>query len=196
VPASSSSEGIRRALAWLGEGSDPTRRLRRLVLLAAALALGGLGVDGLLLQRYTITGGSMLPTLRADERVLAVPVWYRIATPQRGELVVLHPNGDRGLVYDGPGVADNVRVLKRIVALPGETIGARRGRIYVCPADPTRTCFAPQPARRAHSGDFGPVTLGEDRYFLLGDNLAGSEDSRAWGAVRRAQLRARVLLRS
>jgi signal peptidase I len=75
--------------------------------------------------------------------------------------------------------------IKRVIGLPGEAIASVEGRITINgePLD------EPYVADANRSNDaWGPVELGEDQYYVLGDNRANSSDSRAWGYLMRRQI--------
>lgn len=73
-------------------------------------------------------------------------------------------------------------VIKRVYGLPGETISCEEGKIYI-----NGKLIEDEYGYRETS-DFSPVTLGENEYFLLGDNREISLDSRVFGAVTRDEI--------
>jgi signal peptidase I len=147
----------------------------QIVLPALALAL----VVHLFLAQATIVfGKSMEPNLMERQRLIIDKVSYRLHPPQRNDIVVLNrPDMDEMLV-------------KRIVALPGETIEIYKGTIYIDDL--------PLPEPYPHAvGIYSmpPVTLGPLNYFVLGDNRDNSNDSRSFGPVKREHILGRVWLR-
>ena len=67
--------------------------------------------------------------------------------------------------------------IKRVIGLPGETVEIRDGKVYIDgSSEPLRDDFIPEEME----GDFGPYTVPEDCYFMLGDNRNHSKDSRYW----------------
>ncbi len=161
-----------------------------------------------------IPSGSMRPTLLEGDVVLVDRLAYdaklpltdvslrRLADPKRGDVVT----------FSSP--SDGTRLIKRIVALPGDTVELRGGVLRMNGIDATYDepeaaieALAPGVAviaRRAteHLGghahrvqelpgattarDFGPLTLGPDQFFMLGDNRDNSADSRYVGPVARS----------
>ena len=100
-----------------------------------------------------------------------------LAPPCAGDVVVFHLPG-RG------GAEAGALYVKRVVGLPGETVEMREGRLLVDGA-----------AARLYAGrtgtpgpTFAPVRVPEEAYFVLGDNIGDSEDSRVWGCVPAANL--------
>ncbi len=147
----------------------------QIVLPALALAL----VVHLFLAQATIVfGRSMEPNLLERQRLIIDKISYRIHPPQRNDIVVLSlPEMDEMLV-------------KRIVALPGETIEIYQGIVYI------NNEALPEP----YPHDIGiysmpPVTLGPLSYFVLGDNRDNSNDSRSFGPVKREYILGRVWIR-
>jgi signal peptidase I len=115
-----------------------------------------------------------------NDRVLANRFIYRFRDPERGEIVVFNPPPD---VVQACGAGGTY--VKRIIGLPGDRIAQRNGVVYVngSPLDEPYL----QPGRRGGQ-DFGPLTLGPDEYWLMGDNRQQSCDSRRWGPVPRSDL--------
>ncbi len=128
---------------------------------------------------YSIPSGSMEPTLQAGDHILVTP--YHSALPQRGDVVVFHaPANPRELL------------VKRIVAVAGDLIESRDGRLVIC----GRTVAEPYLLRQAATTAITPQIIPADSYFVLGDNRTDSLDSRAWGVLPRSCIigRARLVL--
>lgn len=130
-----------------------------------------------LITSVVIQGKSMLPTLREGEHYLLDRLHYRRHLPARGDLVV----------FRDPGHTDYA--IKRIIALPGETVALRDGKIFV------NNALLPEPYLPPKLKTFLPddrekltLILGHDQYFVLGDNRMVSEDSRFYGPVSRKQI--------
>jgi signal peptidase I len=148
---------------------------------------GGLGIS------YRIPTSSMAPTLPLGSSVIVNPWAYRAAAPQRGEIIVhIYP------------LQPKLTFVKRVIGVPGDVIEIRDKRVaingglidepYVVHEDPTvfpRSATLPEPYRSRDQ--FGPLTVGPDQFFLLGDNRDRSSDSRYYGAVPRNLIRGRVI---
>jgi signal peptidase I len=158
---------------------------------------------------FRIPTSSMVPTFRPGDQVLAARV-YELSDPQRGDLIVFHPNGKGARVYPSNTVSSETFV-KRLIGMPGETIGSHAGRVYVCQKgarapissapDQTPGCrYLHEPYVHgqatgpcgAAGGDFGPIVVQPSSYYFLGDNRLGSDDSRCFGQVPSGQVIGRV----
>jgi signal peptidase I len=129
------------------------------------------------LQSVKVVGRSMMPTL-SDSQFFLLNRWiYYVHAPQRSDIAVLRDPSDNGFS------------VKRIIAVPGDTVylkggcvylnGCKMSEPYLAPGTPTFT--------DAKYGD-RLILCGNDQYFLLGDNRQNSIDSRTYGLVPRANL--------
>ncbi len=130
----------------------------------------------LIMRPHKIDGESMMPNYVNAEYLLTEKVTYYFNKPQRGDVVVLRPP---------PVVSENDEFIKRIVALPGETIGLSEGHVFI---NGKRLNEPYIPSDVYTSGgsfltDGANYTIPKDRYFLMGDNRPHSSDSRFWGPV-------------
>jgi len=152
-------------------------RFAAVLVLTLALALGVVRPFGV--EVFRVASGSMAPTLRAGDHVLADKLAYRIGDPRRGDLVV----------FRGPG---GEVMIKRAVGLPGDKVAVRDGVLHVN----GRRVVEPYVNYGLNDSNyFGPVVVPENHVFVMGDRRENSEDSREFGPVRRGDLIGRVLLR-
>lgn len=128
---------------------------------------------------YAIPSPSMAPTLIAGDQILVTP--YFGAHPARGDVVVFRAPWD-----------ENELMVKRVVALPGDLVDSRLGRVRI----QGRTIAEPYVLRQASTGAIETQLVPQESYFLLGDNRDESFDSRSWGFVPRSHIvgRARLVL--
>ncbi len=151
-----------------------------------SLARPALAVLGLLvvvvvlaLEPLRVTSQSMSPTLTAGDQVLVDKLTGRWRAPVVGDVVVFRDPTAHELV------------VKRVIALGGQTVAIEDGELVV----DSVVRHEPQvDVSRIDSTYFGPVTVPPDAGFLLGDNRAESIDSRSYGAIPRSDLVGRVVL--
>jgi signal peptidase I len=136
------------------------RNITRDLLITLIVAFGFFLLFHFILGSFTITGPSMEPGLQPDTRVLVFKMAYSFSEPRRGDIVYY-----RSL----EGKNDQ---LKRVVALPGETVEIHDGDVYVNGSRLDEPYVRQQPA---YSLDTFQVPFGS--YFVLGDNRNSSSDS-------------------
>ena len=122
-----------------------------------------------LYQPVKVEGTSMAPLLSDQERIFINKFVYRFEPIERGDVVVFWYPLDRSKSF-----------IKRVLALPGETIEIRHGTVYV------NGKLVPEPyvpAQYADVSDFGPVRVPQGNYFVMGDHRISSNDSRVFGPV-------------
>src|SRR5439155_15935936 len=119
-----------------------------------------------LVQPFVVEGRSMQPRLEDGDRILVEKVSAVVGSFQRGDIVVFRSPLDRGR-----------RLVKRIVGLPGETVEIRSGSVRVNGRDLEEDYLG---GRSGGREECGPVRLGANDYFVLGDHRSDSEDSRTW----------------
>ncbi|WP_405100618.1 signal peptidase I [Oceanobacillus sp. FSL H7-0719] len=109
-----------------------------------------------------VEGESMEPTLENGERVIFNKFIYIINEPKRGDIIIIqHPNKN---------------YVKRIIALPGETIEVANNELYINGEKYQETFLSEEISKK--TGRFGPIVIPEDSYFVMGDNRGISKDSR------------------
>lgn len=153
------------------------------ILLGAAIV--ALLVRAFIFQAYFIPSGSMIPTLAKNDRVLVNKLSYDFHDVNRGDVVVF----GRPANEDPTGIPD---LIKRIIALPGETVQLRNGDVYVDGALVRESYLVEQVSTRPLRNDAIPgcidadpinCTVPEGYVFVMGDNRAGSRDSREFGPI-------------
>jgi signal peptidase I len=140
--------------------------------IAVALAIV-LVVHTFVFNLSTVKGNSMRPTLEDGEWLFINKIGFLLGKPDRGDIVILKdPQGALGF---------REYLVKRVVALPGETVEARNGLLYVDGHEVSE----PYTEVPIEDGDFGPVKVPEGHYFVMGDNRhrAASTDSRSFSTV-------------
>jgi signal peptidase I len=161
--------------------SGPSRWiLEWLAVLVVALVLA-FGVRTYVAQMFFIPSGSMLPTLQVGERIVVDKLSYRLHPVHRGDIVVFRkPPLEQ---------ADYSDLVKRVIGLPGDTVSAVDGRIYI-DGKPLSEPWLPQPLPVTAPSPLPqafslsrPYTVPAGEYFVMGDNRTDSEDSRYFGPI-------------
>ncbi|MFP5352228.1 MAG: signal peptidase I [Actinomycetota bacterium] len=173
------------------------RELPVLIVVAFVVALL---IKTFLLQAFYIPSASMEPTLVEGDRVLVEKVSYRFGGPERGDVVVFEKDMVTGALPVDPqeedrsfvdGIVDSIRGLfgfptgteqdfiKRVIAVAGDRIEGRDGRVYVNdePID------EPYLTDGQQTSPFGPIEIPEGKIFVMGDNRNNSDDSRNFGPI-------------
>lgn len=149
-----------------------------LIALAAAL-LAVVLIRAFLFTLIRVDGHSMDPTLADDERLFVTIADVKLRGANRNDVVICH--------YPGRG---QTCFVKRVVAVPGDTVYRENGVTHVVRSAVTDRGLEivdepldPKNAHAALSDDIEPYLLGEDEYFVAGDNRYASHDSRDWDNV-------------
>jgi signal peptidase I len=162
-------------------------------------------VDLVIIGHYYTPTESMQPTIRVGDYLLIDrrPSGHALATRARslvggrpilrGDMIVF----ERDFSDDGiPGGTRRIHMLKRCVGLPGETVSVNDGRVRIGDKDLAED-YKSKYRSELRSGRLrdalDPVLLGQDEYYVLGDNRDASQDSRFFGPVRRESLRGRAV---
>ncbi len=205
------------------DGSDGSRakHIETIEVLIVAITLA-IGIKAVGVQAFKIPSGSMLHTLEIGDHLLVskftfgVPLPYTDARlpgfrdPERGDIVVFaYPGLDNPDRPAGSPTrpADRLKeqdFIKRIIGLPGETIELRNNSLYINgkpevdpwgqllddlgrPISNTASLFG------MRLGNYGPATIPEGMYLVMGDNRYHSNDGRVWGFVRKGRIKGNAL---
>ena len=173
----------------------PPSRRRVLAEWAFSLALALLlafGIRTFAFQAFSIPTTSMVPTLDVHDRILVQKAFVNWHQLREGDIVVFtHPPRDH---CPGPAGTD---LVKRIIALPGQTIYSAGGILYVDGTRLSEPYLPPDdplgpPIPGATRQDPFHVPRGE--FYVMGDNRAISCDSRYWGPIRGSTIIGRVVM--
>lgn len=119
-------------------------------------------IQSFVFSTSVVEGDSMEPTLNSGDRILFNKFIYLWNKPLREDIVIIEQA--------------NKNYVKRIIALPEETIEIRNHTLYI-DGEPYEQNYLPEKAIQ-RTGNFGPIAVPEDHYFVMGDNRAISKDSR------------------
>ena len=113
-----------------------------------------------------VPSGSMEQTIMTGDRVFGNRLAYKTKDPERFAIVIFKYPDDPSQLF-----------VKRVIGLPGETVNIVDGKVYINDSEePLDDSFCPE----TPEGSFGPYTVPDGCYFMLGDNRAVSKDSRYW----------------
>jgi signal peptidase I len=161
------------------------------ICLALALLLG-FGIRTFVFQVFSIPTTSMVPTLDVGDRILVQKAFFNWHQLREGDIVVFtHPPRDH---CPGPAGTD---LVKRVIALPGQTIYSAGGILYVDGRRLREPYLLPHdllgpPIPGATRRNPFHVPRGE--FYVLGDNRAISCDSRFWGPIKGSSIIGRVVM--
>jgi signal peptidase I len=162
----------------VAESPPQSHRLQDIISFLRGLLLWllvALALRWLVLEPRWIPSGSMLPTLRLDDRVLVQKLLPRLGlAPSVGAIVVFHPpRALREAGYDR-----DAALIKRVVAVAGDEVEVRDGRLW-------RNGVAIDPDWASGPMDYSlpPLRVPPGHLMVLGDNRNASLDSHLWGPL-------------
>ena len=178
APASGERAGSRRALGCAFEVVE-TLVLTLLIYLL---------IHNFVAQPFEVQQSSMVPTILDGEYILIDKLTPRFNGYTYGDVVVFNPPSDSGLATDG------IPFIKRIIGMPGDTISLENGRVFVTQLGESPVRIEEPYVITLEDGMTAPTecprvdcpltwTVGDDEYFVMGDNRPSSQDSRVFGAV-------------
>ena len=110
--------------------------------------------------------GSMRNTIMPNDRLVAFRLSYLFSDPERYDIIVFKAPDDESTLY-----------VKRIIGLPGEKVNIIDGKVFI---NDQEVPLSDDYIMEDMLGSFGPYTVPENSYFMLGDNRNDSQDSRYW----------------
>ena len=143
------------------------------------------------MQPHQVSGESMEPNFLSRDYVLTDKISYRLGEPQRGDVIVFHAP-PRAQCPEGTGCD----YIKRIIALPGETVEVKNGKYYIN-GQLLEESYIPDSKETLPNAFVNGrvITLGPDEYFVSGDHRPNSSDSRAWGPITSKEIVGRAFFR-
>ena len=112
-------------------------------------------------QSFEVHLSSMEPNFQEGQRILVSKIAYRLHEPERGDVIILHPPFNPEAVY-----------IKRIIALPGDTVEVKMGAVYVNDSKLDEPYIKEPPTYTLDK-----EKIPENEYFVLGDNRNNANDS-------------------
>lgn len=140
-------------------------------------------------QLFLVSGLSMYPTFDDKDFLIVNKMSYTREEPTRGDVIVFKfMNGD------ACGQNSNGKYfIKRLMALPGERITVINNVTTIYKKDGQVVKLNEDFVKQPKSNDNVDLTLGNDQYFVMGDNRTGSCDSRYWGPIHKSQISGHVI---
>ncbi|KKR54760.1 signal peptidase I [Candidatus Woesebacteria bacterium RIFOXYC1_FULL_41_14] len=137
----------------------------------------------LIMRPHKIDGQSMMPNFPDNEYLLTEKVSYYLKNPARGDVVVFTPP-----------ITNLDEYIKRVIALPGETVAIENGHVYIngeLLGEPYL-----EDTLKTNGGAFlqegQEYVVPENQYFVMGDNRPNSSDSRYWGPISKKSISGRA----
>lgn len=188
--------------------ADRWRRFAREVAFLGAILLVQFAARSSFADHYVIPSGSMEPTLGIGDRILVNRMAYGLRVPFTRVVVAGAEVPGRGdvVVFDSP--VDGERLVKRLVAIPGDTLEVRHGqpivngRVLPWAVSSGAACEDVEiDGERRHrlgllyggGDDLPPTRIPEGYAFAMGDNRGNSADSRVWGLLPLANVQGRAV---
>ena len=135
-------------------------------------------------QPFIVEGESMTPTFQDKNYLIVDQLSYRLSDPQRGDVIVFkYPDNPKRFF------------IKRIIGTPGDTISFDGKVISITNEEYPDGLVLDEPyiAREVFHSE--TTTLGEEQYYVMGDNRSNSSDSRSWGPLDESFITGRAWLR-
>ena len=159
----------------------------RFVVQLATIAMVTFAVRASFADHYRVPSGSMTPTVQIGDHVLVAKAAYGLRLPLTTTYVAHFAAPDRGdvVVLESPDPDDPVVLLKRVVAVGGDEVEVKDGRVFLG--------GALTDARGEGGPDFGPARVPDGQLLVLGDNRGNSRDGRTFGFVSRDRVLGRAI---
>lgn len=176
------------------DSTTPKSRARRLgrdfVSLLAFLGVA-LTARASLADHYVVPTGSMIPTVQEGDRVFVSKAAYGLRFPLSTTWITRWSEPRRGDVVVLESPVEDVILLKRVIALPGDTVEVKKGHVFlngkrVESSDQEEKLDGKTHALSLASGggpDFGPDVVPKGKVLVMGDNRGNSRDGRMFGYV-------------
>lgn len=163
----------------LREYLSPLWEILKIILLALLIVMP---IRYFLFQPFIVKGQSMEPGFSSGDYLIIDEITYRFREPLRGEVIV----------FKYPLNLSH-RYIKRIIGLPGERVEIKNGKVYINGNLLNESAYLPLGTETPGKIE---VVLGENEYFVLGDNRIASADSRSWGPLPRQNIIGRAIIRA
>lgn len=128
-----------------------------------------------------VPSGSMVSTINIGDKVIGFRLSYLFSDPKRGDIVMFNAPDKEKTIY-----------IKRIIGLPGDTIVIQDNKLYI-----NGELYEEDYLKNGWTKMIGTYTyeVPQGEYFMMGDNRDSSNDSRAWGSVKKDEIIAKAIFR-
>ncbi len=136
---------------------------------------------------FIVKGSSMDPTFETWDYLIVDEATYNFRKdPERGDVVIFKAPTSKGTYY-----------IKRVIGLPGETVKIVNGEVVIINKKFKEGYSLDEPYISPENKSYKnlELTLKDDEYFVMGDNRAGSYDSRVWGPLKKDDIVGRAFVR-
>lgn len=148
------------------EKIDIKEEIKEWVIAIEAAVILAVVLNMFIIVNAVIPSASMESTIMTGDRIFGNRLAYINSDPQRGDIIIFKFPDDEKQLF-----------IKRVIGLPGETVEMIDGKIYI---DNSDTPLNEPYVMETPLGNYGPVTVPEGAYFVMGDNRNNSADSRYW----------------
>ena len=138
----------------------------------------------LVAEPFVVSGSSMVPTFENGDYLIVDKISYELGNIKRDDVVVFRYPGDTTKFF-----------IKRVIGLPNETVDIKGNDVTITNTTHPDGLKLDQPFVQNTANNISHYVLGNDEYFVMGDNRIASSDSRYWGPVKRNLLVGRAFLR-
>lgn len=154
------------------KAANPTlyNALEWIIIIVLAMAIA-LFINFVIIINSTVPTGSMEPTIMTNSRMIGFRAAYWFKDPQRGDIIVFKFPDDPSQTF-----------VKRVIGLPGETVEIINGVTYIDGVALDEPYINPNYyiVKDMEKENYGPYTVPENSYFVMGDNRGNSRDARYW----------------
>lgn len=160
------------------------KALREVVTIVVLAVLIVVPIRTFIAQPFVVEGESMFPTFKDSDYLIIDEFTYRLEDPQRGDVVVFRYPNNPSVFY-----------VKRLIGLPGETVKIEKGSVRITTASGEVITLDEPYVVNEDATYTLDATLGEEQYFVMGDNRPRSSDSRVWGPLPKEDIVGRAWIR-
>jgi signal peptidase I len=163
--------------------SKATAFLRELITFAVVALVIVVPIRLFIAQPFIVSGESMYPTFDTGEYLIVDQLSYKLAEPSRGDVIIFRYPQNPSKFF-----------IKRIIALPGETLELIGSDVYITDTEGSRFKID-EPYVTMHRDTNLTTEMKDGEYFVMGDNRLASLDSRTWGPLPRDHIIGRAYVR-